>query len=426
MTTTSTKTAVVWFAAMLAESAGIAPPEPRLTADEMLERARALRPVLRTRQALCEQLGRIPDETNSDFVRAGFYRMLQPRLFGGYEFSLVDFIRVMSEVSRGCSESGWVLALTAGHTAAFLAGFPEQAQSEAYGSTGDVRIPGVALPGGTAIPGPDGYRISGAWDYASGCDVATHFLGAVMVLDAETKQPRSYAYVLLDASMYTIVDNWNVVGMQGTGSKRIVAAEQIVATHRVQPFADATTMTMTADQPGRRMYVNPLFHGPIVPLLLTELGAVAVGTARGALDLYDELLRSRKSPVPPFAPAFESPHHQHHFGHAQGWVDTAEAALLHLGLDYLRMGEQAMRGSPPGLEEQRRYQRVIQNVLELCWSAVDLIFRSSGSSVAKQGSMLARTFKNLAVIRTHVTMQEHTTSINVGRLHFELAPLSAL
>ena len=73
-----------------------------------------------------------------------------------------------------------------------------------------------------------------------------------------------------------------------------------------------------------------------------------------------------------------------------------------------------------------RYQRIIQNVLELSWEAVDLIFRSSGSSVARHGSMLARSFKNLAVIRTHVTMQDHTTSINVGRLHFGLAPLGAL
>ena len=411
---------------MLAQSVGITPPEPHLTAADMLERARSLRTVLRTRQALCEQLGRIPEETNSDFVNAGFYRMLQPRTFGGYEFSVVDFVRVMVEVSRGCSESGWVLALTTGHTAAFVAGFPEQAQREVYGSTGDVRVPGVALPGGVAIPTADGYRISGTWDYASGCDVATHFLGAVIMLDADTSQPRAYGYVLLDASMYTIVDNWNVVGMQGTGSKRIVAAEQIVSHHRVQEFADATTMTMNADQPGRKLYANPLFHGPIVPLLLTELGAVAVGAAKGALDLYDELLRSRKSPLPPFLPAFESTQHQHHFGHAQGLIDTAEAALLQLGLDYLTMAEQSVSGSPPTAEDQRRYQRIIQHILQLCWEAVDLIFRSAGSSVARQGSMLARSFKNLAVIRTHVTMQDHTTAINLGRLHFGLAPLSAL
>src|SRR5215467_4904592 len=95
--------------------APIAPPEPGLTAAELLARAEALRPVLRERQAATEAAGRLLDETHSAFVDAGFYRALQPRRFGGYECSLRDFVRIMSEVSRGCPSSGWVLALTAGH-----------------------------------------------------------------------------------------------------------------------------------------------------------------------------------------------------------------------------------------------------------------------------------------------------------------------
>jgi 3-hydroxy-9,10-secoandrosta-1,3,5(10)-triene-9,17-dione monooxygenase len=134
-------------------------PEPDLTPLEMLRRAEALRPVLRERQPLCEQLGRLPEETNDEFLRAGFYRIVQPRMFGGYEFSLPDFIRVMMEVSRGCPESGWVLTLTSGHPEAFIAGFSEQAQREVYGETGDCRAPGVFVPGGSAIPVPGGYRI---------------------------------------------------------------------------------------------------------------------------------------------------------------------------------------------------------------------------------------------------------------------------
>src|SRR5579862_8593717 len=86
-------------------------PETDLTPPEMLRRAESMRTVLRDRQALCEELGRLPEETNRDFLEAGFYRILQPRCFGGYEFNLTDFIRVMMEVARGCPESGWVLAL---------------------------------------------------------------------------------------------------------------------------------------------------------------------------------------------------------------------------------------------------------------------------------------------------------------------------
>src|SRR5215471_6168485 len=96
----------------------IDPPEPSLQPIQMIARAVAMRSVLRERQAECEQLGRIPDQTNTEFVQAGFYRVVQPRCFGGYEFDLSTFVRLMTEVARGCVESAWTLALTAGHPAA--------------------------------------------------------------------------------------------------------------------------------------------------------------------------------------------------------------------------------------------------------------------------------------------------------------------
>src|SRR5579863_9073449 len=154
----------------------VAPPEPELTPKELVARADSMRATLRERQALCEESGRLPPETNADFVKAGFYRTLQPRCFGGYEFDLPTFIKVIMAVSRGCTESGWVLALIAGHPV-LLAGFPEQGQREAYGTAGEFRGPGVAMAGGTAVPADGGYRVRGTWDYSSGCDVGTHFSG---------------------------------------------------------------------------------------------------------------------------------------------------------------------------------------------------------------------------------------------------------
>jgi 3-hydroxy-9,10-secoandrosta-1,3,5(10)-triene-9,17-dione monooxygenase len=76
-------------------------PEPDLTPQEMLRRASAMVPTLRERQAECERLGRIPQITNDEFVAAGFYRILQPRRFGGYEFGMPAFARVMMESRAG-------------------------------------------------------------------------------------------------------------------------------------------------------------------------------------------------------------------------------------------------------------------------------------------------------------------------------------
>src|ERR1700744_6376108 len=97
-------------------SGAIPPPEPDLTIQELLRRADALLPLLRERQSECETGGELPRDTHDRFLAAGFYRILQPRIFGGYEFALPDFIRVMIAVARGCSDSAWVLALTSGHT----------------------------------------------------------------------------------------------------------------------------------------------------------------------------------------------------------------------------------------------------------------------------------------------------------------------
>src|SRR5690242_17588441 len=83
-------------------------PQPELTPGEIIQRASDMVPKLRERQAECERLGRIPPESNDDFVAAGFYRILQPRRFGGYEFDLATFAQVMMEISRGCPSSGWV------------------------------------------------------------------------------------------------------------------------------------------------------------------------------------------------------------------------------------------------------------------------------------------------------------------------------
>lgn len=400
----------------------IPPPEPELTPEVMLRRAEAMRPILRDRQALCEESGRLPEETNQEFIKAGFYRILQPRRFGGYEFDVRDFIRVMTEVSRGCPESGWVLTLTAGHPASFLAGFEEQAQREVYGETGDARVPGAAMPSGVAVPMPGGYSVKGTWDYCSGCDIATHFLGGLMVVDPQTRAPSAYGYVLCGRQDFSIVKNWDVFGMQGTGSDRVVIEERIIPPHRLLKFSDAT-LQQWYPRPGRALFTNPLYYGPFLSLLICSLVAVSVGAARGALDVYEQDLREKKAPLPPFPGRWETPDFQHLFGHVQGLIDTAEATSLQLASRYMEFSRCAMGGSDVSPEDERRFIRAGQQCINLAWEAVDTMFHTSLTSSARKTSVLGRYFRNVAVIRTHAFAQSHHTSTNAGRLRFGLTPL---
>ena len=120
--------------------ANLPPPEPGLTPETLIERARSLRDELRERQALTERLTHVSAEMHEAFLRAGFYRMVQPRRFGGYQFSLRTFDQVIIEIARGCPSTGWQLSLASGHAIVIGGRFGEQAQAEIFGPDGDFRF----------------------------------------------------------------------------------------------------------------------------------------------------------------------------------------------------------------------------------------------------------------------------------------------
>jgi 3-hydroxy-9,10-secoandrosta-1,3,5(10)-triene-9,17-dione monooxygenase len=123
------------------ERDGVAVPEPALGPQELVARARALIPRIRSEQDAAEERGRYSEELHREFQRAGFYRICQPRRFGGYEFSLTTFLRTMVAVSSGDPGSGWCLTLGASHALVVASFFGEEAQAEAFGPDGDFRAP---------------------------------------------------------------------------------------------------------------------------------------------------------------------------------------------------------------------------------------------------------------------------------------------
>jgi 3-hydroxy-9,10-secoandrosta-1,3,5(10)-triene-9,17-dione monooxygenase len=393
----------------------IAPPEPDLTPAELFARAEALRPTLHRLQPETEAAGRLLDETHAAFVDAGFYRAFQPRRFGGYDVGLRDFIRIMSEVARGCPSSGWVLALTAGHPK-LLAHFTEQAQVEVYGTDGDVRVPGRPVQAGDALPVDGGYVVSGAWDYASGCDHATHFMGSAIVRGGD---PPRLLWLLIDRADFSIVDNWDVIALRGTGSKRVTCEDLFVPEHRT-----ITAVGMTEEpSPGWGTHENPLYAGALFTLLFFELGAIAVGVARGAVDIYEDVLRNKPIDIPPFTLRGEIAEYQHHLGEAIGLVDVAEAALLEGADRYLEQAERALEAGRPVdelSEETRRLMVLQQQCIRLASEAVHLLFRTGGTSGARTGNPLGNAMLALTVMRTHMGLQLDRTMTNVGRLRLGL------
>lgn len=105
-------------------------PEPDLTSEQLIERARALRPMVRAEAEAAEQRGYYSEALHNEFTKAGFYRCVQPRRFGGYEFGIRTFFKSMIEIAAGDPGIGWCLTLACGHALQIGTNFDEVAQPE--------------------------------------------------------------------------------------------------------------------------------------------------------------------------------------------------------------------------------------------------------------------------------------------------------
>jgi 3-hydroxy-9,10-secoandrosta-1,3,5(10)-triene-9,17-dione monooxygenase len=114
---------------------------------------------------------------------------------------------------------------------------------------------------------------------------------------------------------------------------------------------------------------------------------------------------------------------QRDLGQATALADTAEAALLQLATTWTERAHVAAEtGIEVSDEDQRRLLLVCQQIVELCAEAVDIIFRTAGTTATHKGEAVERCFRDVNMIRTHVTMQFDRTFENVGQLRLGLPP----
>lgn len=379
----------------------------------MVAAARALQPLLRERQAETEAANRILPEVHDACFDAGFYRVLQPRRFGGYEFDLATFARVIIEIAAGCASSGWVVAFTAGHIHV-LGKYNEQVQTAAYGLNGDVRCPLVeGQINATARSGDGGYRISGTFDNSSGIDVSTHFMGFCRVKDGDTETGQVLA--LLTRGQYEIERNWKMLGMMGTGSHRTVVTDQFIT---LDAAPTAMEVMGAATSPDQRFLPNPFYVGPSFNVLMTEISAVAIGIAYGVLHEFDAIMR--KSTVPRTTHKRVNDREYHlYYGEAFAMIETAKAALLSAANQYVDACDREV--THPGsftAEESWRIGIVTQQCIRMVADATNILFRSCGSSPLVPGATMNRLFRDMSTVLTHVTLSYDRWAERAARLHF--------
>ena len=138
-----------------------------------------------------------------------------------------------------------------------------------------------------------------------------------------------------------------------------------------------------------------------------------------------KLLATKPLDIPPFVLRSEVAEYQQHLGRAIGLVDVAESALLEGADRYLEQARRAYAADTPpneNGEESRRVLLLQEQCIRLAGEAVDLLFRTGGTSGARRGSPMANAMLALTVMRTHNGLQWDRTATNLGRLRMGMEP----
>ncbi len=389
----------------------IKPPEPNLTVEQVVTRSRDLIPVLRKRAEQAERARELPQETIQDFLDAGFYRLLQPRRFGGYEFGLRTFCQVMTNISRGCGSSGWVLCLTSAHTF-HMASFPEEGQVEMYADDGDFRAPLIFAPQGVAVPVDGGYRLTGRWNYNSGGEHANWVaLSAVVEEEREEEEPPDLILGFIRRDEYEIVDNWHVMGMRATGSKQAVVENVFLPERRVIHQAP----WLEGEAPGYGVYANAFYRCPPMEVFCCELSSICVGLAEAAIDAFYERAMTKQIPFAPFGELRAERSTQRRLGHSRAKADAATAVRDSMVSSLEQLADDAGDGAVAcDPQARRRAFMHAQQVCALSSEAIEILFEASGTSATQIGQDMERIYRDIAMIRTHYIMDLERTAENWG------------
>ena len=258
------------------------------SADDLYKRARDIKSVLESRAEETANLRRLPDETIKDFKDLGFFKILQPIRWGGYEMDPIVFYKVTGIIAEACMTSAWVFSVVAVHNWQ-ISVYDEQAQQDVWGEDNTILISSSYAPKGIAKADGDGFRVSGEWDWSSGSDHCDWFFGGA-VLDPSVGF-ESFVTLLIPREDYEIIDNWHVYGLKGTGSKRIKVNDAFVPNYRIHYLKDA----FVSKSPGNKTNPGPLYKLPFGQVFTHSVAIPSLGAYKGALESFVDGAKSRIS-----------------------------------------------------------------------------------------------------------------------------------
>lgn len=256
--------------------------------DELVKRAADLRPLIAAKAAQHEQERRISQDLFDEIRSQDFFRMYQPKKFGGLEYDARTAMRCVIEWASADTSTGWVCSLALVHQW-LIAQFPIELQEEVWGDNPGNTTSGSYAPAGQCVAVDGGYLVSGEFHFASGVDVMDWVLMGVFFPPEEDGGNPVPGFTMAPKSDVEVLDNWNVMGLTATGSKTFVCKDLFVPEHRKVTFPDL----VSGNSPGYQVLQSNLYRYPILSIIAYGIATPSLGALNGALETFLDVMNER-------------------------------------------------------------------------------------------------------------------------------------
>lgn len=318
----------------------------------------------------------------------GFFRVLQPRRWGGYELHPMVFSQLQMRLGEADMSTAWVYGVMGCHN--FQMGlFDDRAARDVWEEDSSVLISSTFQPGGVATSVAGGYRFSGRWKFSSGVDHAGWvFLGGLH--DGE------FLTCLVPRQDFEVVRTWDVFGLKATGSHDVVVEDIFVPEYRVHHAMDG----FRCDSPGNHVNQAALYRIPFQQIFLRAITSSALGALRGMLQAFLDYAEGRVTSLG--SATREDPDAQAICAEILAELDEMELVLQR---NYDELLEHARAGGPPPMERRLIFKYQAAAVPDRCLRLAKRLFQCVGGSGIFATQPFGRYYRDLITARQHAASQ---------------------
>jgi alkylation response protein AidB-like acyl-CoA dehydrogenase len=384
-------------------------------------------PVLRAAIGLADQIRaaseeiergrRLPSGIAVAMKEAGVFGMAMPRAWGGPEADPLTQFRVIEALAMADGSVGWCAMI--GCDGGYMTAFLDQEVARAMYPDLLVATAATATTTGQATRVTGGYRVSGRFPFASGCNHCEWlWLGCVVCengvaqVDGNGVPETRQCFVRL--SECDILDTWHTTGLRGTGSNDILVRDKFIQEERTFSFQDP----MLIKRPG------PLYAFPF--LFIAKGAAPALGIARHAIDALTESAAIKPARRYTVGERIEDVKRLRDDVHVQDTVGRAETRLAAARAHYFEvMGDlwvTLLAGRQPSERQLALFTTAYGHVVGVCVDVVQLVYKAAGGTAVYQKGPLDRCLRDVLTMNQHVIGTSRTYEM-AGRLLLGLEPV---